>query len=298
MAPGGRHDDWTIGTALVASAHRICLASERPGRFRLVMVMPASGEPPALLPQVYADEAGKWHDQDFICLCGYLALESDWMTLALRWVDRLRHHGLLPAIHTSKFREQCRGIGKEDKADAIFDEFVEIARDHVRVGFAVAMDTRAFRDLPPHIRRAIGDPQLACTDRLLTLVRDRLVAEEYPSPICITFDDSDEYALATHKLVNRLRKSDPALRRYIAALTFADDESTQPVQAADMLASLTFRWLKERAVNPQAQLAGPLRKLIEHRTAKGYGADLHEDFWAKDRLLAEWQTLARIDGAP
>jgi hypothetical protein len=245
-----------------------------------------------LPPQAYFDEAGKWGDSEFVCVGGYLARDADWMALARRWVDACRHHGL-PGVHTSTFRQDCRRAGKLDQADAIFDDFVDIVRDHVLIGFAVAINVPDLAKVPSHIRKEVGDPQLACVQRVLRLLRDRLVAENFPDKIAITFDDSDDYAEKMHGLFNRVRKRDPSLRQSIVAVCFADDKVTQPVQAADMLVSLSLRWLKARVTTPDAPLPPPLQKLVEHKTQKGFGADLHHELWDEESLRQGFNELAR-----
>jgi len=139
-------------------------------------------------PEAYFDEAGKWNDSDFVCLCGYVSADYSWHELARRWVERLKHHGLR-VVHASSFAEDCRRVGKYDQRDEIFDEFINIIRDHVIVGFVIAISVRDLKALPSHMRKMYGDPHVFCVHRLLRQLHDRLVEDD--TAVCVTFDDSD-----------------------------------------------------------------------------------------------------------
>jgi hypothetical protein len=123
------------------------------------------------------------------------------------------------------------------------------------------------------------------------MIRDRLTREGYHGRISVALDEEEGEVVRVYQEILRLRRANPDLGRFVGSVAFADDEFILPLQAADMLANLTFRWFKDRLrgnANPQ-EMPEPLKSLIlDPRT--GYGMDYEQEFWdaeALDRGLAD-----------
>jgi Protein of unknown function (DUF3800) len=238
-----------------------------------------------LQPFLFLDDSGKWHDRDFVCLCGYLSDEDNWNLFLRRWQPLLQKHGLTH-IHMAEFYSIANQKGWDKiKIDSVLAEFAAIIRDHVKVGFAVGMDAKHYRALPKTRKHGIATPDVACLQRLLRLVHDKLTAVSYQGRICVTLDEEEGSAIKIYQDILRLRKSNPELGRYIAAVSFADDEFVIPLQAADMLANLTYRFLCAENVNPgrKDDMPEPLKSLLIS-SSTGQGPEYIHELWSAENL--------------
>ena len=137
-------------------------------------------------PYAFFDDSGKWHDRNFVCLCGYLSDETNWNQFIGRWLPLLRKHDLR-SIRMSSFYTTAKGRNwSAAKTNEVLTEFATIIRDHVKVGIAVGMDAKHYRGLPKAVKDGIATPDIACPQRMLRLIRDKLTAEKYQGRVCVT----------------------------------------------------------------------------------------------------------------
>lgn len=264
-----------------------------------VLVMPSLGPDLDLQPYIFCDESGKWHDKDFICLCGYLSSAHDWSIFVTRW-GRLLAENEMPAMHMTSYWQECRERGwSEGKAEKVLAQFTDIIREHVWLAFAVGFDVRYYRTLPPHVRAALKhEPPVLCLERLLRLVRNRLHAEQYDGRVSLIIDEDTEFVIPTYRAITKLRRTREDLRRYIGAVSFADDEFLLPLQAADVLANLTSRYYRLRLTDPQMPMPPILDRLLRHPEHPEYGIDLEHELWDEKLLAHGWEKLlAKASGA-
>ncbi len=246
----------------------------------------------SIQPYAFFDESGKWQDRDFICLCGYLSDEEGWNRFLLDW-NRLRTDHALGSIHMAEFYRETRKKGWDDaKILAVLQEFAEVIRYRILIGFAVGLDAKHYRAMPKKARGVMGDPAVAVLQRLLRLLRNRLKSENYQGRISVTFDEEEGTVIPFYKAISRLRKADPELGKYIGAVSFADDTFIIALQAADMLANLTSRWFKDRSEGKATsnEMPEPLNSLVKWPNTD-YGLDYEQELWdaeALDRGLAKF----------
>jgi hypothetical protein len=196
----------------------------------------------------YFDDSGQESDPThrFVVMAGYMA--GDWDRLNRAWRSLLLKHGL-SHIH---MKEMIGVAQKRDWPDGhltdVLREFIMAIKESILVGFGVAVDLDAFRKVPDHIRKRLGDAQIFCCSRILRRIMDRLneagMGEE---PISIAFDQDFGFARSRLRMIAELRKRDPQLRAVLAQVSFADSEHFYPLQAADVLAWETRRHIAHMA---------------------------------------------------
>jgi len=123
---------------------------------------------------------------------------------------------------------------------------------------------------------------------MLRMVRDRLKAEDYDHKITFVIDEEEGGVVELYKDILKLRHSKSRdLGKYVGAVCFADDAFYVPLQAADMLANLTYKWFGDvvRGAIPKDQLPEPLKSLLVD-PATQRGLDFHSEFWTAEALDA------------
>jgi hypothetical protein len=240
-----------------------------------------------LEPYAFFDDAGKWQDRDFICLSGYLSDGERWQLFTERWT-KLMQPTKLGRVHMTNFFHEVKKLGWDDARSKNFLlEAAKIIRDHVLVGFSVGLDAKHYRSLPGGRRNNMPQPHVACLNRVLRLIRDRLNLEGYPGRISFVLDEEEGSAIGLYQDIFRLRKSRPELGRYIGAVCFADDEFYVPLQASDMLANLSYGYLRDKSAgkigDSISDIPEVLRALIIDPDT-GDPIQIHQELWGARQL--------------
>jgi hypothetical protein len=242
-------------------------------------------------PYAFFDDAGKWQDRDFICLCGYLSEGPKWEEFTQSWNAVLSRHGM-PHLHMATFYHEAKVNGwSNTKANDVLLELAAIVRKQALIGFAVGLDAKYYRSLPKEKKNGITKPHVACLQRILRMIRDRLRDENYLGRITFTLDEEEGSAVELYRDIIGLRRSRPDLGHYIGAVCFADDRYLVPLQAADLFANLNYRWLRDRTLGKASaeELPEPLKSLIVDPA--GRSIDLHDELWNEDALRSGIEQL-------
>jgi hypothetical protein len=190
----------------------------------------------------FFDDSGTEADAThrFVVMAGYLA--GDWDGFYLRWRGLLLKHGL-PYIHMKEMIGISKKMGwPTGHLPDVLREFNAAIRESPLAGFGVAVDLRAFRNVPDDIRKRCGDAQMFCCSRVLRRIRDHLSgANMADEPLSVVFDQDFGFAKRRLPMIEEIRKNDPWVRATLAQVSFADMERFYPLQAADMLAWETRR---------------------------------------------------------
>jgi len=268
-------------------------ADEAQSRMRLTLMIKSDsnivGESNMVAPYAYFDESGKFQEQDFICLCGYLSLGKNWDAYVVRWQELLIKTGL-PDTHMTNLFHECNKRGLD--ATRILEQFIDIIRDTVLIGFAVGLDAKYYRSMPPEARHGFRDPAVACLQRLLYLIRERFVSINYRGRIAVTFDEEEASAVKFYETVSRLRRNDAGLGRLISAVCFADDTAILPLQAADILSNLTSKWFKDRMAGRATEKeVPPLLNRMLMSPEGGFGLEYKNELWDAEELRRHLNTF-------
>jgi hypothetical protein len=231
---------------------------------------------------VYLDESGKFHDgTGFICLCGYMGEDAQLVKFNRRWARLLKDSGL-SSLHTTKFPSECKKLGlDETEADKLLTKFIDIIRESELFGFAVGVDGKYFKQKLKLAGRPKADPALFAIHRILREMREACAQVHNHQPrIMLTFDEAEDYAITTYKLVSRLRKANPEVKEMILAITFADDEHFSPLQAADLLANLTNKYWRDSLAEASPKVPELLKRLLTPPApGKGVAMWHKPEFW-------------------
>jgi hypothetical protein len=116
------------------------------------------------------------------------------------------------------------------------------------------------------------------------MIRDSLTEESFEGRITFTLDEEEGSVIALYKDILRLRQWRPDLRRLIGAVCFADDEFIVQLQAADLLANLTYKWYREKVEGRAKGVEPPeLLKGLLVDPCTGY-AFVRNELWDAERL--------------
>lgn len=189
----------------------------------------------------FFDESGKFHDNDFVCIAGYIAEDAYWDTFCKEWQSLLKKHGL-QAIHMTDLmalQGQFKCLGwSEQKKLLVVKDFIDAIRNNILVGFAVGLDAKYYRSMMKETQKKFK-PHVFCFARVIKLLMNRHSAWGWTEPISSIFDDCRQYSMKCYSALCDIKEKHAGVSKLIASITFADDEVFYPLQAADMLAYAT-----------------------------------------------------------
>jgi hypothetical protein len=190
----------------------------------------------------YFDESGKFKDQNIVSFAGYAAGWSALESFDKEWEYLLRRHGLKHLTmkealnHRKPLSGRVAAIGAKERTTVLMN-FAECILKHFELGVSVSVDVVAFAALPSASSKILGkNPHYLAFSRTLGELK-RYFSDD--SKIAVICDDEDEYSVECYKLYRKTKLNDPGSRDKFTAISFADDTDHVPLQAADMLASLT-----------------------------------------------------------
>ncbi|MDP9194436.1 MAG: DUF3800 domain-containing protein [Acidobacteriota bacterium] len=209
--------------------------------------------------QAYFDGSGEHTSTDFVCLAGYVADDSHWDKFCRDWYALLQKHQIAE-LHMREFNHGSGQYAEKGwtpaERDAILTEFVSVIREHVQLGVGIGFDTKFYRTMPAAIRKAM-DPQLFVFQRVLRTLVEKLKAAGHDAGIALIFDDDNRYAMKWYAALQKIKKARPEAKRSFGSICFGDDRYIQPLQGSDVLAYLSFRYMKAKAAGEVAPDTSP-----------------------------------------
>ncbi len=245
----------------------------------------------------YFDESGKWHDGNgFICLCGYLSDDKGWGEFNDRWNELLQKHQFM-FIHMTEFSSECHKRNwSQEKTAEVLVEFIDAIRTQMIAGFAIGIDGPYFRRKYELIGKPNADPALFAIERILGSMNDackRWIGDR-TARMFLMFDEDEEYSIQCYRKISRLRKIRPDVKKLIGAIAFGDDEYLSPLQAADILANLTTRYMREKIKTGKDEMGALLTRLLS-APEPGYGIMWKPELWDAAGIDANWDQLKRVN---
>jgi len=197
----------------------------------------------AIIRSLYCDESGKFLDKKVITFCGLCASPSALDKFEDRWNQELRRTGL----HYLTMKEALQAdkelgplIPKQSIKERIevLKPFAACLVETFEFGVVIAVNVEAFRRTADQIKRETSggeNPIYFSFINSMLQVGKHALDDDKVSLIC---DDDQGTAERFLKLYRRLKNIPEADCRKFCSITFADDITFAPLQAADMLASL------------------------------------------------------------
>ena len=213
-----------------------------------------------MLISAFFDESGKFKDHSVVSLSGVAGVREDLNRMGDAWKRELYRCGLTvltmkralnPNLPLSKKRP---ATGIDNRIDALMP-FVKCIRRHLKLVIARAVDAEAFRALTSEQQKDLGNnPHYIAFVRVLLEILEPISKEDKLSIIC---DDEEETAIPMYRLYRKVRLAWRDARERLSSICFSDDQVFAPLQAADMVASLT-RLNARQLIHGDTNLYAPL----------------------------------------
>jgi hypothetical protein len=243
-----------------------------------------------MLISAFFDESGKFQDHSTVSFCGVAAVAKEFDAFGPDWNRELYRAGLKyltmkEALNAKRSLSKKRPAkGTEKRVEALMP-FVNCIKRHLGgVVFSLAVDVVAFKSAPSNIREIWGDnPNYLAFARALQAVLEIVHPEDKLSLIC---DDEESTALGMYKLYRKVKLVWPEAHSKCASISFADDEVFVPLQAADMIASLT----RLRARNQLHKEPDDYRALFEALSSP----EPSDKLWGFSSVIVDHETLIKL----
>lgn len=218
---------------------------------------------------IYCDQSGKFVRDDYISFCGYVGHASEWERFALEW-NNCRMRWGVPAVHMARIMfpdrkddewlkiKNARGKDWDKWRDLVLGDFAATIRSAQIVAVGAIVDSKHFNALADsEFKREAKDPLFLALHTVIMRGIEVTEVIDRHSPIGLVIDDDHENSIECYRRLNKLKEHpDPMFRKVkdrVHAMSFANDVSFPGLQAADMLAYESRRFMVERITNPAAE---------------------------------------------
>ncbi len=205
------------------------------------------------------DESGKFRDSDYVSFCGYVSYARDWEALSQEWMSALLHERL-SVLHTTdayhfngeewKAKKAEWGNNAEAERDALLLRFAAIVNKHAGPCVGAAVDAAHYRKMPSDFRERLTNPHYLGFEQVVREVVGLSNVAGQQHTIGLIVDDEEEYSIECYRLLTKLKLKNPAMRKRVTSLCFANDNFYPPLQAADLLAYVTRQELIRKSLEP------------------------------------------------
>lgn len=238
-----------------------------------------------MVHRAYIDDSADRDRKLFVISGAIIGNETQWPPLYKPWRARLAQGNIqyFKSSHCDTLNGQFhkfRGIPDgRDQADNIRDDLDEIIRRLQLVTLGVILpipvhqqmvdDPGKFGRLPAVPYRLAFQQVLAeCAKAMQLLGRNNIVT--------FAHDDGDDFP-QLHAIYRHFKKGNPHLASVMADFVPLDDKLHPPLQAADVAASVTYRYAQAWAVAPDADNLKRLRKSMYKVNIWGEGNSKSRD---------------------
>jgi Protein of unknown function (DUF3800) len=244
-------------------------------------------EPFMAIFQAFFDESGKFKDKHIVSFCGFCSPSAKVLEFEDEWRGLLRHYGLHALSmkralrRTIRFSENEKAPSVEER-NAVLGRFAQCARKYFEMGIAITIDVAAYKKWPAHAKRRVGgsdNPHYMAFICAILGCTHYISGEDRINMIC---DDDNETAMNCYRIYQRGKTIDLDIKKKLVSITFADDEAFVPLQAADLLASIS-RLEAGRQFHRDYYEYVPLFHAL---TSPGAGIRWAVEFYGEDRLNA------------
>jgi hypothetical protein len=248
--------------------------------------------------QAFFDDSGKesQNTNGFVVIAGYIGTSAIWYPFAEAWHHLLLKHELRE-VHLRSWLTVCQERRWDHtKGNAVLLEFADLVRqaDYL-IGVGVAVDATVWRALSPARRTQFGTAQEFCFQRILRRVIERLDNSSNRELIEVVFDRDFEFASSRMKLLDHINKKHPEIKDRIVQISFASAAFYCQLQAADLLAWETRKFLVNQTEGKQP--TGRLRVLLE--AIPDRPLNYAHEFWGQaevDRYFREVEVPSASSG--
>jgi hypothetical protein len=223
----------------------------------------------AVLYRSYIDDSKDQKQEEIVTAGAVVAAHGDWSAIRNQWKARLRRDGLKYFRSTDyyslrgefdRFRDPKKYPKPEgsETAKKLRDDLEKILNNAPVIGIGVAIPVklyREFRETIPGAAEKFGSDIFYSALQTLMIecgwtVRDHMPLDKKNRPNRLSFIyDKDERAAFYGAIFDDFQKRNPVVGEMLDGLVPLDDKLHPPLQAADMMASLTkelmLPWLPE-----------------------------------------------------
>jgi hypothetical protein len=249
--------------------------------------------------KAYLDESGS-DDTPALLIAGYLSTETRWKAFERDWVKALQSEGLGESFHMVDFETgsgQFRGPAwTEQRKERLFRRLAEIISQNVMFEVAVGLRVPDFKEAlslrDKHLNHNLSTPYALCVLHCIVFISHWARKNWRKEEVAIVFDQGRKFTGEILQWYRRAALSGELRERHkIASIGVGLRGVAIPLQAADVLAHLTFRAYKTRTTQGFTDPVVAKRLLcIRHVKAVGGMLDRRAVGWWLDSLNSQFFT--------
>lgn len=236
----------------------------------------------------YFDESGTEREHQVISFSGLVDSFKSWLAFGDEWARLLREyklsefHAMQALRHSQPYGAMKRGTAAERSNDVL--PFVKLICEHVELGVVSAVKVADYKAAHPRLHHSFGtDPvYFAFHHAVMGILNHWGSVQQYD--VGLILDDEEAKAVECYRLLKKMKRVNPEVRRRVTSICFTDDKTSVQDQAADLFCYLS-RIDNEQAFlgkkHPFDALCEPLRFKYAGRRLTTAGGLFEKNYLAR-----------------
>jgi hypothetical protein len=253
---------------------------------------------------VYIDESGTHEGSDVMCLAGFLYERDHAILLDREWREVLARENM-PYMRMSLFNNGRRPFDhlSDPRRIEIGKQLIDIISRHRTLAFASGVNEKehesCFRQYvaPERFKHKRHSAYVECLYDCLGMIRFWADANGFEGDISYIFEAGHADQSAANESINLVLKMPQTIEKIrYAGHSFLPKIKAIPLQSADMLAWLSYKWFLKRRVEKVDKMRRDLEALIANRFPhQRFSAHLWNEEMARRSMIA---TVERMKHQP
>jgi len=215
----------------------------------------------------YFDESGS-HDSRFLVVAGLIGTVGDWYWFEQEWKAALACEGVTGPFHMQhleKDRKNFRGWAK-CRRERLLGKLLPIIRNRASLGIASAVSLEDYDSLitPGDLRNHVGSAYTLCVQGVLWCAGKWAQRTGRFDEISYVLDSGHHNAEEAREAHKKTRANEQTVAEYRAGpLAFETDDHSPALQAADVVAYETWKYLTNKSEEPGRAVRYTFEQLLK-----------------------------------
>ena len=193
----------------------------------------------------------------YVAYAGYVGFSPDWGPFSESWERVLSEKGL-PSLHTADYlraNPPREAVDPEQHQWELVQPFAQDIHNSQVFGICVGIEHAEYNAMPREDRQLCGRPEELAFEAFIAAITRWSHGLDPSDRVTVMVDENKNADVRLYGVYREFKRQNPAIARTLASISFGNDASYAPIQAADLLGNCFHKAVRNRLRDPHANLS-------------------------------------------